>query len=44
MKINNSVKSEKMKYDLSLPLAFKIVALFECTIEQIFEAEAEDLA
>jgi len=28
---------ETGRYDPSLPLAFKIARLFECTIEQIFE-------
>ena len=30
---------ENGKYDPSLPLAFKIAALFECTIEEIFKPE-----
>jgi putative transcriptional regulator len=30
---------EREKYDPSLPLAFKIAAVFEMTIEEIFEAE-----
>ena len=30
---------ERGKYDPSLPLAFKIAALFELTIEEIFEAD-----
>lgn len=30
---------ETGRYDPSLPLAFKIAKLFECTIEQIFEEE-----
>jgi len=32
---------EKEKYDPSLPLAFKIAALFELRIEQIFEPETK---
>ena len=32
---------EKEKYDPSLPLAFKIAALFELRIEEIFEPEAK---
>ena len=34
---------ENGKYDPSLPLAFKIAALFETHIEQIFEPSEEDL-
>ena len=30
---------ETGKYDPSLPLAFKMAALFACTIEDIFEPE-----
>jgi putative transcriptional regulator len=30
---------EREKYDPSLPLAFKIAAVFEMTIEDIFEAD-----
>jgi putative transcriptional regulator len=30
---------ENGKYDPSLPLAFKIAALFECSIEAIFKPE-----
>ena len=30
---------ETGKYDPSLPLAFKIAALFECKIEDIFQPE-----
>lgn len=30
---------ERDKYDPSLPLAFKIAAVFELTIEEIFEPE-----
>lgn len=33
---------EKGKYDPSLPLAFKIAALFEMRIEEIFEPEIEE--
>lgn len=33
---------EKGKYDPSLPLAFKIAALFEMPIEQIFFSGAEE--
>ncbi|MGO1285673.1 MAG: helix-turn-helix transcriptional regulator [Brachybacterium sp.] len=36
------VAIENDKYDPSLPLAFKIAALFECPIEEIFEPEAEE--
>lgn len=36
------VAIENDKYDPSLPLAFKIAALFECPIEEIFEQEAEE--
>jgi putative transcriptional regulator len=31
---------EKEKYDPSLPLAFKIAALFELRIEEIFEPDS----
>lgn len=31
---------ERGKYDPSLPLAFKIAAVFELTIEEIFSPEA----
>ena len=34
---------EKGKYDPSLPLAFKIAALFNLTIEEIFFPEEGDL-
>jgi putative transcriptional regulator len=30
---------ERGKYDPSLPLAFKFAAVFECTIEAIFDAD-----
>ena len=30
---------ERGKYDPSLPLAFKIARLFQCTIEEIFEPD-----
>ena len=33
---------ETGRYDPSLPLAFKIAELFECTIEEIFEQEKGD--
>lgn len=33
---------ETGKYDPSLPLAFKIAALFGCTIEEIFAPETEE--
>ena len=33
---------ETGKYDPSLPLAFRIAALFECPIEAIFDPEARD--
>ena len=32
---------EKEKYDPSLPLAFKIAALFELRIEEIFDPESK---
>ncbi|MDN5900609.1 MAG: helix-turn-helix transcriptional regulator, partial [Brachybacterium sp.] len=32
---------ENDKYDPSLPLAFKIAALFECPIEEIFTPDEE---
>ncbi len=32
---------ETGKYDPSLPLAFKIARLFDCTIEAVFDDEAE---
>jgi putative transcriptional regulator len=32
---------ETGKYDPSLPLAFKIAALFDCKIEDIFKPEEE---
>jgi putative transcriptional regulator len=35
---------ERGKYDPSLPLAFKIAALFELAIEEIFEPDEEDAA
>jgi putative transcriptional regulator len=31
------ISLEKGRYDPSLPLAFKIAALFDCTIEDVFE-------
>jgi putative transcriptional regulator len=31
------ISLEKGRYDPSLPLAFKIASLFECTIEDVFE-------
>lgn len=33
---------EKEKYDPSLPLAFKIAAVFEQSIEQVFQFEGVD--
>lgn len=33
---------ETGKYDPSLPLAFKLARLFQTTIEEIFEEEAEN--
>lgn len=33
---------EKGKFDPSLPLAFRIAKLFDCTIEEIFDDEEED--
>ena len=35
---------ETGKYDPSLPLAFKMAALFTCRIEDIFEPEWEETA
>jgi putative transcriptional regulator len=35
---------ENGKYDPSLPLAFKMSAVFELSIEQIFEPEDADFA
>ena len=35
----NSIENEK--YDPSLPLAFKIAALFEMSIEDIFEPDVD---
>ena len=35
---------ENDKYDPSLPLAFRIAALFECSIEEIFTPDPEDLS
>jgi putative transcriptional regulator len=32
---------ENDKYDPSLPLAFKLAALFECPIEEIFTPDGE---
>lgn len=32
---------ENDKYDPSLPLAFKLAAVFECSIEEIFAPEGE---
>lgn len=33
---------ENGKYDPSLPLAFKMARLFECTIEEIFTPDDEE--
>ncbi|MGD8406117.1 MAG: helix-turn-helix transcriptional regulator [Anaerolineales bacterium] len=33
---------ENGKYDPSLPLAFKMAALFSCKIEDIFEPESDE--
>jgi putative transcriptional regulator len=33
------ISLEKGRYDPSLPLAFKIAALFGCTIEAVFEPD-----
>ena len=33
------ISLEKGRYDPSLPLAFKIAALFDCTIEEVFQPE-----
>ena len=38
------VAIENDKYDPSLPLAFKIAALFECPIEEIFEGPSRRCA
>lgn len=35
---------ENDKYDPSLPLAFRIAALFECSIEEIFTPDEGELA
>ena len=35
---------ENDKYDPSLPLAFRIAALFECSIEEIFTTDPKDLS
>ncbi|MBP6685076.1 MAG: helix-turn-helix transcriptional regulator [Leucobacter sp.] len=32
---------EKGRYDPSLPLAFRLAAVFECHIEELFSPEAE---
>ena len=37
------VSIEKGKYDPSLPLAFKIAALFGASIEDIFEPDGEPI-
>jgi putative transcriptional regulator len=34
------ISLERGRYDPSLPLAFRIAALFDCTIEDIFEPDA----
>jgi putative transcriptional regulator len=36
------ISLEKGRYDPSLPLAFKIAALFECTIEDVFQPDEPD--
>jgi putative transcriptional regulator len=33
------ISLEKGRYDPSLPLAFKIAALFECRIEDVFQPD-----
>jgi putative transcriptional regulator len=33
------ISLEKGRYDPSLPLAFRIAALFDCTIEDVFEPD-----
>lgn len=33
------ISLEKGRYDPSLPLAFKIARLFECTIEEVFQPD-----
>ena len=33
------ISLEKGRYDPSLPLAFKIAQLFECTIEEVFQPD-----
>jgi putative transcriptional regulator len=35
------ISLEKGRYDPSLPLAFKIAALFQCTIEDVFQPNGE---
>lgn len=35
------ISLEKGRYDPSLPLAFKLSALFECQIEDLFQPDAE---
>lgn len=35
---------ETQKYDPSLPLAFKIARLFECSIEDVFRPDEESAA
>jgi len=32
---------ERGRYDPSLPLAFKIASLFDCSIEDVFQSEVE---
>ncbi|WP_129660196.1 helix-turn-helix transcriptional regulator [Rothia uropygialis] len=34
---------EKGKYDPSLPLAFQLASVFDCTIEDLFVPDPEDL-
>lgn len=36
------ISIEKGRYDPSLPLAFRLAALFECSIEDLFEADEDD--
>ena len=35
------ISLEKGRYDPSLPLAFKIAALFDCAIEDVFQPDGD---
>lgn len=37
------ISIEKGRYDPSLPLAFRLATLFECTIEDLFEPDTDEL-